>query len=125
MGSKKTMSTLPENEVHEILDGPESHHQSTGTVLIDGHDINDEILNEQKYDELKEHNDPKRKYIEKEIIETEETYYRGLNTLLNELIIPLFDHNLIDDKYFKQCTSNLPQLLSFHDRFLSELVEVY
>eukprot|EP01084_Bolivina_argentea_P294725 507216_1 len=52
--------------------------------------------------------DPKRKYIEKEILETEETYYRGLYTLLNELIIPMFENNLLASKYKKQCISNLP-----------------
>jgi len=69
--------------------------------------------------------DPKVEFIEKEIVETEETYYRGLNTLLNELIIPLFDNGFINQKYFQQCTSNLPALLEFHDKFLTQLVDAY
>ena len=67
----------------------------------------------------------KRTLIEKEIIETEQTYLNGLNILLHELINPMFEQILIDSKHQQQITSNIPQLLAFHDKFLSELVAVH
>eukprot|EP01083_Nonionella_stella_P228800 810557_1 len=69
--------------------------------------------------------DPTRGYILREIVATEETYYRGLAVLLTELIMPLFDNGLIDDKYYSQCISNLPELITFHDGFLTQLIDAY
>eukprot|EP01083_Nonionella_stella_P006239 18153_1 len=67
----------------------------------------------------------KRRFIEQEIVTTEETYYNRLNTLLNELILPMFDEGYVDKKYYEQITSSLPQILEFHRDFYSELKAVY
>merc|ERR1712228_780851 len=67
----------------------------------------------------------KRTLIEKEIIETEQTYLNGLNILLNELINPMFELKSMQNKHRKQCTSIIPKLLAFHDQFLSQLIAVH
>eukprot|EP01083_Nonionella_stella_P024824 68399_1 len=87
-------------------------------------DVGDEHKNEHAIIEpTTEHS--KCKIIEQEIVESEETYFRGLNLLLNELIIPMFKQHLMDKKYYKHCVSNLPQLLAFHGRFLGQMHQVY
>eukprot|EP01084_Bolivina_argentea_P314907 545489_1 len=59
--------------------------------------------------------------IENELINTEESYLNGLKILLNEFIKPIFKKQLIDRKFEKQITCNLPQLICFHEQFLKEL----
>ena len=67
----------------------------------------------------------KRKFIEQEIVATEATYYDGLDTLLNEMILPLFKNKYIDKKYYKQITSSIPKLVAFHEAFLDEMNAIY
>eukprot|EP01083_Nonionella_stella_P206956 752284_1 len=49
-----------------------------------------------------------RRYLIGEIIETEESYVKGMNTLLHEFIIPMFDQKLIKRKYKEIITCNIP-----------------
>ena len=67
----------------------------------------------------------KRKFIEQEIITTEETYVDGLNTLLTKLIQPIFDNGYVDKKYYDQIRSSSPKIYEFHKNFLEKLREVY
>ena len=64
-----------------------------------------------------------RRYLIGEIIETEESYVKGLQTLLYEFIIPIFDQKLIKRKYKETITCNIPEILVFHLKFLEQLVE--
>ena len=66
-----------------------------------------------------------RKFIEQEIISTEETYTAGLQILLNELIQPIFDNNYVDNKYYDKIRSSLPDISGFHEDFLQKLNVVY
>eukprot|EP01084_Bolivina_argentea_P171552 297214_1 len=64
-------------------------------------------------------------YIEKEIIMTEKSYNDGLNILLNDLILPIFEHKYIDRKYYNKIISTIPNLIEFHTEFLTELNTAY
>eukprot|EP01083_Nonionella_stella_P045232 121570_1 len=64
-----------------------------------------------------------RKYLIGEIIQTEESYVKGLNTLLYEFVIPMFDQKLIKRKYKETITCNIPEILLFHGQFLKQLVD--
>eukprot|EP01084_Bolivina_argentea_P308187 532831_1 len=64
-----------------------------------------------------------RRYLIGEIIETEESYVKGMNTLLHEFIIPMFDQKLIKRKYKEIITCNIPEILLFHTQFLEQLVD--
>eukprot|EP01084_Bolivina_argentea_P080320 145521_1 len=68
---------------------------------------------------------PKRKFIEQEIVATEDTYFTGIDTLLNEFILPIFNNGYVDKKYYNQITSSIPKLVSFHKSFLNKLNAVY
>ena len=63
----------------------------------------------------------KRKFIEEEIIATEETYYMLLKKLLNELIIPMFTNKYIEIQHYDQMVSTIPRIVKFHKRFLEKL----
>ena len=64
-----------------------------------------------------------RRYLIGEIIETEESYVKGLQTLYTEFIIPIMGQGLIKRKYKETITCNIPELLLFHRRFLEQLVQ--
>ena len=63
----------------------------------------------------------RRQHIEEEIVSTERTFCRGLDTLLNELLLPMFDRKLIDRQYYRHCVSSVPQMLRFHRTLLDRL----
>eukprot|EP01084_Bolivina_argentea_P096930 174237_1 len=76
--------------------------------------------------QIDDKNNIKRAKIEREIIETEETYFYGISTLLNEILIPVFENKILDEKiYFKKITSSIPNLVAFHQLFLEQLTEAY
>jgi len=56
----------------------------------------------------------RRQHIEAEMVSTERTFCRGLDALINELLLPMFDRKLIDHRYYRQCMSSLPKMLEFH-----------
>eukprot|EP01084_Bolivina_argentea_P059688 109021_1 len=66
-----------------------------------------------------------RKCILQEIVSTEETYVQGLDTLLNDLIQPIFDYGCVDKIYYTQTRSSLPQIFDFHRGFLNKLNHVF
>lgn len=59
--------------------------------------------------------------IESEMVSTERTFCRGLDALINELLLPMLDRKLIDRRYYKHCVSSLPQMLRFHRSLLDKL----
>eukprot|EP01084_Bolivina_argentea_P237312 398855_1 len=63
-------------------------------------------------------------FIEAEIVSTEERYCDVLNTLLNELIQPMFDLGYVDDKYSHQIRSSLPKMYEFHQHLLAKLQDI-
>ena len=63
----------------------------------------------------------RRQHIEEEMVSTERTFCRGLDTLLNELLLPMFDRKLIDRQYYRHCVSSVPQMLRFHRTLLDRL----
>mmetsp|Transcript_37697 Transcript_37697/g.60374 ORF Transcript_37697/g.60374 Transcript_37697/m.60374 type:complete len:631 (+) Transcript_37697:47-1939(+) len=63
----------------------------------------------------------KRSYIKQEMIETEKSYLKGLQTLLNEFIKPIFEQKMIGKKYEKEVTSIIPTIIQFHQIFLEDL----
>ena len=64
----------------------------------------------------------KKRYIEQEIIETEESYYHGLDVLFTDIIQPMFDEKYIEhDKYYDIIRSSLPEMKQFHLVFLKKL----
>lgn len=67
----------------------------------------------------------RRHRVEEEMISTEDTFCRGLDTLLNELLLPMFDRKLIDRKYYRHCVSSVPQMLRFHRKLLDKLRAVH
>lgn len=64
----------------------------------------------------------KRSFIETELIETEKSYLNGLHVLMNEFIIPILSQKMIDIRYKDQITSNIPQIIQFHEEFLHKLL---
>ena len=64
----------------------------------------------------------KKARIEQELIDTEESYLEGLHVLMNEFIEPIFEQKMIEPQYKKQIMCNIPQLISFHEQFLEELI---
>eukprot|EP01084_Bolivina_argentea_P249895 418490_1 len=67
----------------------------------------------------------KRKFIEQEIVSTEEIYVQGLDTLLNELIQPMFDNGYIEKQYYNRIRSSVPNIFEFHKKFLKKLNMAY
>jgi len=63
----------------------------------------------------------KRHQIESELIETERSYVNTLRALMNEFVIPIFAQNMIPIRYKEQITSNVPQLIAFHQTLLDKL----
>ncbi len=69
-----------------------------------------------KQHKMANHNATQIENIEHEIITAERNYCAGLNVLLNELILPIFEN-----KYKSTMVSSIPSLLQFHEGFLTEL----
>ena len=64
----------------------------------------------------------KRKFIEDELLETEENYCKDLKILTDEILTVIFEKKLLDQQYRAEVTSNLPQIAKFHnDYFLPQL----
>eukprot|EP01083_Nonionella_stella_P183869 665551_1 len=66
-----------------------------------------------------------RALIKKEIIETEKSYLKGLDVLLNEFIKPIFEQKMIPLQYEREVTCNIPMIINFHREFLKELQTQY
>eukprot|EP01083_Nonionella_stella_P014162 39820_1 len=66
-----------------------------------------------------------RALIKKEIIETEKSYLKGLDVLLNEFIKPIFKEKMIPLIYERDVTSVIPTLINFHVEFLNDLQTQY
>eukprot|EP01083_Nonionella_stella_P045233 121571_1 len=116
----------PNSVIDDADTNKKPHHEASGTVVL--HDPTSSPVDgtqKRRVTFQEPDTDPKRDFIEREIITTEETYYRGLDVLLTELIMPMFDEELIEDKYYSECVSNLPELIAFHDSFLMQLIEAY
>ena len=56
-------------------------------------------------------------------LRSEKSYVGGLRTLLNEFVTPVFKKKLIKSKHKQKVTSNIPEMLKFHEIFLRELIE--
>ncbi len=67
----------------------------------------------------------KRKYLEKELLETEKSYCFNLNILCNCILADIFSKGLLDAaKYRKPVESTLPQICDFHNKhFLPQLMK--
>ena len=65
----------------------------------------------------------KRGFIESELIETEKSYLNTLHVLMNEFITPILSQNLIDIKHKSQITSNIPEIIQFHEEILQKLMK--
>eukprot|EP01084_Bolivina_argentea_P037028 68456_1 len=97
------------NEIRDKLDAETDNINTPRRAAV--------LIPQSMKDEIKQKQRQKN-YVEQEIIHSEETYCQGLETLLNELIQPMFDNNYINKKYYKQIRSSLPELLEFHKDFL-------
>eukprot|EP01084_Bolivina_argentea_P075300 136508_1 len=74
-----------------------------------------------KQNKMANHNATQIENIEHEIVTTERNYCAGLNILLNELILPIFENKYVNTKYKSTMVSSIPSLLQFHNGFLTEL----
>ena len=86
-------------------------------------DVREQLeLNEQQTIDAKEAKRQRlRACVEAEIVSTEETYCECLETLLHELIEPMFRDKLIDAKFKNQIRSSIPKIIAFHRPFLEQL----
>eukprot|EP01084_Bolivina_argentea_P249898 418495_1 len=94
------------NNIHEIQQELDAFKQTKNDI-----DIEKRVKN--------------RRFIEQEIVSTEETYVNGLYTLLNELIQPMFDYGYVNKKYYNKVRSTAPIIFEFHKLFLNKLNKVY
>ncbi len=52
--------------------------------------------------------------LSEEIVSTEKTYYNAIKTLLNELIIAMFENKYIEQSYYNKIVSTIPKMIEFH-----------
>ena len=117
----------PDDATDDETDDETIHEYDEEDEMTDGFGEDEEKADEYDINEMLLITPPlnkrstKRKFIEAEIIATEETYYTLLRKLLNQIIIPMFLKKYIHVQYYDQMVSTIPQILEFHQRFLEKL----
>eukprot|EP01083_Nonionella_stella_P193731 715159_1 len=116
--SKVMKCAINPNNINQIREKLDEKTDTDAQAIID-------IEIQKDIDPTKANQERLRKCILQEIVSTEETYVQGLDTLLNDLIQPIFDYGCVDKIYYTQTRSSLPQIFDFHRGFLNKLNHVF
>eukprot|EP01084_Bolivina_argentea_P025825 48018_1 len=104
------------NDINEIMDRLALAHGQKGSMSHHVHASNAR-LHQNTVDTMAQ----RRNFIKHEILSSESTYCECLDKLLNGLISPMFDGGCMDKKHHVRIVSSIPEILEFHEGFLSKL----
>eukprot|EP01083_Nonionella_stella_P145604 456575_1 len=115
---------IDSNNINEIKETLDAQKKGSNTAKLELVNVSQPIIKSApRTSTIKRQK--KRPHIEAEIISTEKRYHDDLQTLLNELIQPMFDNGYVEQKYYDTIRSSLPKIEQYHKLFLDELNQVF